>query len=79
MLCKINRMLNLVIIAFVGAFAAHSLYHFINHLARPQQYIVDSAPWYASILANGLISALIVILLLLAKWVLLRIRRKMSA
>ena len=79
MLLKINRLLSLVIIAFVGAFVAHSIYHVIHYLISPQLHILGSAPWYAAILANAFLIALIVIALLAIKGIVVHLYRRSRA
>ncbi|MBQ1946245.1 MAG: hypothetical protein II343_04870 [Clostridia bacterium] len=79
MLCKINRTLTLVIIAFISAFIGHSLYLSIDYHVRPGLYAMNSAPWYTAILVNGILTALIALTLLFAKWLVQYLRKKMNA
>ena len=79
MLCKINRTLTLVIVAFLGAFIGHSLYLTLDYHARPALYAMNSAPWYTAILVTGVLTALIALTLLFAKWIVQYLRKKMNA
>lgn len=63
MLRKIDHLLSAMIFSFIGAFACHSLYLSLDFLFRPHVYAAYSAPWYLSIFVNGLITALIALVI----------------
>lgn len=79
MLCKIQRLLSLVIYGFIGAFVGHSAYLFIDHQLRPQLYAAYSAPWHTQIFVNGLLTVLIAGTLFLIRLLIPRIFRQTNA
>ena len=79
MLCKINRLLTLVILAFIGAFVAHSIYHVIHYHVSPQLRLVSSAPWYTAIIANAFLTTLIAGALLIFKGIVIHLRNRAHA
>ena len=73
MLKKWNNFLNIAAGSTVGVFIGHGLYVFWEYRTCPGLYAMRSAPWYASILIYGAVTAGVLAAVLLAKWV---IRRK---
>lgn len=65
---RLNRLLSIVMAAFIGAFLGHGLYLAWDFHARPELYASWSAPWYAQLLVPGI--ALVCVLLLggAGKW-----------
>jgi len=59
MFCRINHLLTAVICAFIGAFVCHSLHLIVDYQVRPHLYALQSAPWYTTIIVNGLLTILI--------------------
>lgn len=62
---KLNRILNIIIGAFVGVYVGHAIYVIWNFITHPQLYIAYSAPWYTSILVYGFFT-LVVLLICIA-------------
>ena len=53
--------------AFLGVFLGSSLWRCYEYHARPGLFAVQSAPWYLSILVNGLLTAAILLVLLILR------------
>lgn len=75
MLKQLNRILNIIIGAFVGVFIGHGIYVFWDFKTHPDLYAVQSAPWYTSILLYGIVTAIILLVAVIIKWI---IRRKLK-
>ena len=60
---KLNHILNIVIGLFIGVFAGHSAYVFWDYKTHPDLYVIQSAPWYTSLLVCG---AFVTVLLIAA-------------
>lgn len=45
---KLNRILNIIIVGFVGVFVVHGIYVVRGFKTRPALYEVQSAPWYTN-------------------------------
>ena len=52
---RLNRLLSIVMAAFIGAFLGHGLYLAWDFHARPELYASWSAPWYAQLLVPGIV------------------------
>ena len=64
---KINKFLNNFMGAFTGVFIGHSIYVIWNYKMRPELYAMQSAPWYTSILVDGVMTLAVLLLCLLLK------------
>lgn len=67
----INHILNIIMGTFIGVFIGSGLYkywHFQNH---PDLYVIQSAPWYTSILINGLFTLVLLSVCMIVKVVLI--------
>ena len=57
MLKKLDSILNIVMGSFVGVFLGHGIFVFWDYKTHPGLYAMQSAPWYTSILVNGVFTA----------------------
>lgn len=64
---KVYDFLHIAMWAFIGVFLGGSLWRCYEYHARPELFAVQSAPWYLSILLNGLFTAVIVLVLLVLR------------
>lgn len=72
---QLNRILNTIIGTFVGVFIGHGIYVFWDFKTHPDLYAMQSAPWYTSILFYGIVTAIILLVAVIIKWI---IRRKLK-
>ncbi|MBR5390990.1 MAG: hypothetical protein IK141_06825 [Clostridia bacterium] len=75
---KANRILNVVLCAFLGGFIGHALFLLWDRKKNPGFYDMQSAPWYTGLLVSGAFALAGVLLCLLLKF-LLRRRMKKNA
>ena len=59
---KLNHILNIIIGTFVGVFIGHGVYVIWNFKTRPEQYAIQSAPWYTSILLYGAFTVVVLLI-----------------
>ena len=64
---KIYDFLRIAMWVFIGVFLGGSLWRCYEYCAYPDLFAVQSAPWYLSILLNGLFTAIIVLILLVLR------------
>ena len=64
---KINIILNIIIMAFVGAFIGHGVYTVWDFKIHPELYLVQSAPWYTSILICGASTTIVLLICVVIK------------
>lgn len=76
MLKKINDFLNIVIGSFVGVFIGFSIYKFLDYKAHPDLYAMQSAPWYMSILVQGIVTVVVLVAAVLIKMIIRNKLRK---
>ncbi len=50
---KLNTLLNIIMGAFVSVFIGYGIYVVWNYKTDPELYVMQSAPWYTSILLYG--------------------------
>ncbi len=65
---RLNRLLSIVMAAFIGAFLGHGLYLAWDFHARPELYASWSAPWYAQLLVPGIVLVCVLLLGGAGKW-----------
>ncbi len=65
---KLDTILNYIIGSFTGVFIGHSIYKYFAYIKNPGLYDMQSAPWYASIQANGLAVTIIVLIAIIIKF-----------
>ena len=75
MLKKLNYILNILIGSFFGVFVGRGIYVFWDYKAHSDLYAMQSAPWYTSILVNGIFTIVILIVAIIIKLI---IRRKLK-
>ncbi len=69
---KINQILNIIIGAFIGMFIGSGLYEYWHFRKYPYLYAMQSAPWYTSILINGLLTIVLLAVCMIVKVILYR-------
>ena len=75
MLKKLNQITNITIGSFVGVFIGCGIYVFCDYKKHPDLYAMQSAPWYTSIFAYGIVMLIFVTVAVIAKLI---IRKKMK-
>lgn len=75
MLKKVNNILNIIIGSFAGVFIGQSIYKFWDYKTHPGLYVIQSAPWYTSILFSGLFTIVVIVVAILIKLI---IRNKLQ-
>ena len=70
---KVQRFLAIAMGAFFGIFLGYCLWTAWDHMARPELYAMNSAPWWVGVLVYG-IGCAICELVLLAGWLFARFR-----
>ncbi len=63
----LNWILNIIIGTAVGVFIGHGIYVFWDYKVHPDLYAVQSAPWYTSILAAGIETAVVLVIAIIIK------------
>lgn len=76
MLERLNKILNSVIGSFIGVFIYNAIYRYFDYKNHPELYVIQSTPWYTSILIYGLSVALIVFIAIIIKFL---IKKKMRS
>lgn len=72
---KLNNILNIVIILFVGVFIGYGIYMICDYKAHPGLYDMQSAPWYTNILVYGIFTIVILLIAIIIKLI---IRKKIN-
>ena len=57
MLKKLDSILNIVMGSFIGVFLGRGIFVFWDYKTHPGLYAMQSAPWYTSVLVNGVFTA----------------------
>lgn len=76
MLKKLNYVLNILIGSFIGVFIGRGAYVLWDYRTHPDLYAMQSAPWYTSILVNGIFTT---VFLIVAGIIKLAIRKKIKS
>ena len=64
---KINQILNIIMGSFIGVFIGSGLYKYWDFQKYPDLYAIQSAPWYTSILINGLLTLVLLAVCMIVK------------
>ncbi len=64
---KINQILNTIMGTFIGVFIGSGLYKYWHFRKYPDLYVIQSAPWYTSILINGLFTLVLLSVCMIVK------------
>lgn len=64
---KINIILNIFIAVFIGVFIGHGVYTVWEFKTHPELYVVQSAPWYTSILIYGVFTIILLLICIVIK------------
>ena len=67
---KLNHMLNIIMGAVTGAFVGRGLYIAWSFKTRPELYAMHSAPWYTSILVDGIFVLAVLLICVVIKTIL---------
>ena len=68
---KVNQILNILMGSFIGIFIGSGLYKYCHFRKYPDLYAMQSAPWYTSILINGLFTLLLLTIFIIVKVILI--------
>ncbi len=68
---KVNQILNIIMGSFIGIFIGSGLFKYWHFRKYPGLYAMQSAPWYTSILVNGLFTLLLLTVCLIVKVILI--------
>ncbi len=68
---KINQILNIIMGSFIGVFIGLGLYKYWHFHKYPDLYAMQSAPWYTSILINGLLTLVLLAVCMTVKVILI--------
>ena len=68
--------LKIVLWCVIGVFAGSSIYQVYDYMKRPGLYMMNSAPWYLSIVVNGLMTAAVVVVLLIFMKIIKKMNKK---
>lgn len=64
---RIKSVLNTIMNCFLCYFIGHCVFVFWDYKTSPELYALQSAPWYTSILFNGVITFVVVVVCTLIK------------
>lgn len=64
---RLNQILNIIMGAFIGVFIGNGIYKFWDFNNHPNLYTIQSAPWYTSIILQGIITIIVVAILFVVK------------
>lgn len=64
---KLNIILNIIIVSFVGAFIGYGIYTVWDYKTHPELYVVQSTPWYTSILLYGIFTIIVLLICVVIK------------
>lgn len=64
---KLNNFLNILIGATVGVLIGRGIYAYWNFKIYPDLYVMQSAPWYTSVLVYGAVSLVVVMASIVTK------------
>lgn len=64
---KWNNTLNIIIGSFVGVFIGRVIYTLWDFKTHPELYAIQSAPWYTSILVNGVFTLVVLLVCVVIK------------
>lgn len=67
MLKKLNQIINIVMGSFVGIFVGYGIYVFWDYKTHSDLYAAQSAPWYTSIFAYGIVLVILLGMAVIAK------------
>ncbi len=60
---KLSTLLYILMGSIFGVFLGSSLFRWVHFLKHPQLYVVQSAPWYTSILVNAVFTGILLLIL----------------
>ncbi len=64
---KIQRILNIIMSCFVGVIIGSGLYRYWHFRKYPELYFIQSAPWYTSIIVQGLLTLILLAICMIIK------------
>lgn len=75
MLKRIDKILNILSGSLIGVFIGHGIYVYRDYQTHYDLYVIQSAPWYTSILLYGMVTITFLIVAIIVKLV---IRKKIE-
>lgn len=69
---KLNILLNIIIVIFIGAFIGYGIFKYWDYKVHPDLYAVTSFPWYTSLQLYGMLLVAILIIAAIIKILILR-------
>lgn len=74
---KINQVLNIIIGVVGGIFIGKTIYTIWDYKMRPEFYMMQSAPWYTSILVYGVATANVLLVGIILKFIIWKKKNKL--
>ena len=68
---KINQILNIIMGSMIGVFVGSGLYRYWHFRKYPDLYLIQSAPWYTSILIQAVYTLILLALCMIVKVILI--------
>ena len=75
MLKRLNNILNVVMGVAIVGMIGYAIYVYWEYQQYSEAYVVQSAPWYTSIVVYGVVTAIVLLLTMSLKY---RIREKLN-
>jgi hypothetical protein len=69
---RTSSILNTIMGSNVGVFIGHTIFKYIDYRNNPQRYIIQSAPWYTSVIIYGAVTLSIIFFVFFLKIFFLR-------
>lgn len=69
MLTKLNNLLNTIMGASVGVFIGHILFAYFDYHNHLDLYAIQSAPWYTSTIIYGTVTASVLLIAIVLKFI----------
>lgn len=72
---RLNNILNVIMGSSVGVFIGYAIYVYWEFRKYPDLYVMQSAPWYTSIVVYGLVTAIILLITIVLRVI---VRKKLK-
>lgn len=73
---KMNLIISFIMDCFIGAFFGYGIYVYLQYRGEPELFATQSAPWYSSVIADGIITMIMLTVCIILKVI---IRKKMKS
>lgn len=73
---RMNLFISFIMDCFIGAFFGYGIYVYLQYRGEPELFAAQSAPWYSSIIVDGIITLIMMTVCIISKVI---IRRKMKS